>query len=105
MAKRHFMSKCPSGRNQSAHSKDKKVRASPTSKKEGTFDSSLEEAIEQERERLQQADSILGCLHSSLELADEDASDPPYYPDLVALARKLVREAVNRLDSIYLGKL
>jgi len=33
--------------------------------------------------------------------AAEDGDDVPYYPDLIKMAHKLVRKAVNRLDSVY----
>lgn len=118
MAKRQFMSNGPSGRDRRKKSARAAARKSvknphrpPTKCTPATetdfesFESPLEEAIENERERLSQAQAILGCLHMVLEDPDEDGDDAPYYPYLIDMAQKLVREAVNRLDSVYLGPL
>lgn len=114
MAKRKFMSNGPSGRNRSkktarrAGGKSYPLPVKDTSAPESdfeSFDNPLEEAIENERSRLQQAESILVCAHIALENADEEDDDVPYYPDLVDMARKLVRETVHRLDWVYMEPL
>lgn len=59
----------------------------------------LEEAIEDERSRLMRAHSILGCITLALEGDDGVGPNRPYYPDLIELARDLVNESINGLDS------
>jgi 7-cyano-7-deazaguanine synthase len=66
----------------------------------------LHEAIEAERSRLSQAQSMLECLYLALDKADD--SDPKhqiYYPDVVEMVLGIVRESVNRLDSVYIRPL
>jgi hypothetical protein len=66
----------------------------------------LHEAIEAERGKLSQAQSMLECLYLALE--NKDDSNPKnqvYYPDVVEMALEVVRGSVNRLDSIYLRPL
>jgi hypothetical protein len=62
---------------------------------------SLFEAIEDARATLGKADSFLRCLTISLE-AESNLYDGPYYPDISDLARQLVRQAFNELDSVNL---
>jgi hypothetical protein len=66
---------------------------------------SLEETIEVERGRLSNAQSILGCLHAALLNAEERNRPEPGCADVVAIALKLVREAVHRLDYVHLQPL
>lgn len=61
----------------------------------------LHEAIEIERGNLSKAESVLGCLTISLE-HEADTVDKPYYPDVAQLARDLVRQSINGLDSLTL---
>jgi hypothetical protein len=61
----------------------------------------LHEAIEAERGNLSKAESVLGCLAISMEY-DADAVNKPYYPDVAQLARELVRQSINGLDSLAL---
>jgi hypothetical protein len=60
----------------------------------------LLEAIEAERDRLSQADSVLACLIVAMEHPEE--ADSPYYPDVVRHARALVRQCLQALDSVAL---
>jgi hypothetical protein len=60
----------------------------------------LLEAIEAERDRLSQADSVLGCLIVAMEHPEE--ADNPYYPDVVRHARTLVKQSLQGLDSMAL---
>jgi hypothetical protein len=64
----------------------------------------LHEAIEMERDNLSKAASVLGCLANSMEY-DDDAVDGPYYPDVARLARQLVTQSINALDSLTLQRL
>jgi hypothetical protein len=61
----------------------------------------LHEAIETERSNLSKAESVLGCLAISMEY-EADSEDKPYYPDVAQLARELVRQSINGLDSLVL---
>jgi hypothetical protein len=61
----------------------------------------LHEAIETERSNLSKAESVLGCLAISMEY-DADSANKPYYPDVAQLARELVRQSINGLDSLVL---
>jgi hypothetical protein len=61
----------------------------------------LHEAIETERGNLSKAESVLGCLVISMEY-DTNSANKPYYPDVAQLARELVRQSINGLDSLVL---
>ena len=61
----------------------------------------LHEAIETERGNLSKAESLLGCLAIAMEY-ESDTVKGPYYPDVAELARELVRQSINGLDSIVL---
>ena len=60
----------------------------------------LYEYIETQRNRLTDAEAILDCVICAL---DDDASldaSGPSYPSAVRIARELVHEAIDRLDSV-----
>jgi len=61
----------------------------------------LHEAIEAERGNLSKAESVLGCLAIAMEY-DADSANKPYYPDVAQLARELIRQSINGLDSLVL---
>ena len=61
----------------------------------------LHEAIEIERGNLSKAESVLGCLAISMEY-EADAVNGPHYPDVAQLARDLVRQSIDGLDSLVL---
>jgi hypothetical protein len=63
----------------------------------------LHEAIEVQRGNLAKAESVLGCLVTSMEY-ETDSVNRPYYPDVAQLARELVKEAINGLDSLMLQR-
>ncbi len=63
----------------------------------------LHEAIEEERGNLSKTESLLGCLAISLE-HETDPASAPYYPDVAGLARDLLKQSINRLDSLNLQK-
>jgi hypothetical protein len=63
----------------------------------------LHEAIEIERGNLSKAESVLGCLAIAMEYED-NSDDRPHYPDVAQLARDLVRQSINGLDSLVLQK-
>jgi hypothetical protein len=66
-------------------------------------DEALYEAIENERDTLSKAVSILRCLKISLEFDADDRVNRPYYPDIAEIACNLVRQAFNGLDSANLA--
>ena len=61
----------------------------------------LHDAIEAERGNLSKAESVLGCLAIAMEY-ETDSVNGPYYPDVAELARELVRQSINGLDSLVL---
>jgi len=61
----------------------------------------LHEAIETERGNLSKAESVLGCLAIAMEY-EADSIDGPHYPDVAQIARELVRQSINGLDSLVL---
>ena len=63
----------------------------------------LRDAIETERDNLAKAESLLACLAISLEYQPNSATGP-YYPDVAEMARGLVRQSINALDSLNLEK-
>src|SRR6267142_3513441 len=63
----------------------------------------LHEAIEDERGNLSKAESLLGCLAIAMEY-EADSVNGPHYPDVAELARELVRQSINRLDSLMLQR-
>lgn len=65
----------------------------------------LHDAIEAERARLMEADSVLACLYVALDPMAEDALKGPYFPDVVKIARKLLRKSIDQLDSVELRPL
>jgi hypothetical protein len=68
------------------------------------LDGPLREAVEHERARLMKADSLLGAVAIAMTYADEEPVRAPSFPSLVELARGLVNEAINGLDSVNLGR-
>jgi hypothetical protein len=63
----------------------------------------LHEAIETERGNLSKAESLLGCLAIAMEY-ETDTVKGPYYPDVAQLARELVKQSINGLDSLVLER-
>ncbi len=64
----------------------------------------LHEAIEAERGNLTKAESLLGCMAISMEYGTDDSETGPYYPDVAQMARDLVRQSINGLDSLVLQR-
>jgi hypothetical protein len=63
---------------------------------------SLLDIVEAERGNLAQADSLLGCLQLAMEYGDDAMERAPYYPDVAKIAREIIRNSINALDSIHL---
>jgi len=61
------------------------------------------DAIELERRKLQQADSMLACLILALqEGCESDNDDDPDYSDVARAVRGIVRSVTERLDMVNL---
>ena len=60
--------------------------------------SPLEAALEEERSRLMLADSVLGCLQIALDPEAIRVTPVPYFPEVLALARKFINKSVRRLE-------
>ena len=96
MSSRRFASKLRQGRNEG------RTKAGPVEHAYGVpVPMGLHEAIESERDNLSRAESVLGCLAMSMEY-DADSPNKPYYPDVAQLARELIRQSINGLDSLAL---
>lgn len=63
---------------------------------------SLLDIVETERGNLARADSLLGCLQLAMEYGDDTIERAPYYPDVAKIAREIIRNTINALDSIHL---
>jgi hypothetical protein len=96
MATRRSAPKARRGRNHEAPTEDP-VYGVPVPE-------ALHEAIENERSNLSRAEAVLGCLAISME-SQPDPVNGPYYPEVAQLARELVRQSINGLDSLALQKL
>jgi|ERR1700722_5995595 hypothetical protein len=85
----------------------KQVRATQRKRDEPIYGvevpEALHEAIENARDTLGKADSVLRCLKISLEFGADDPVKGPYYPDIAEIACNLVRQAFNGLDSVNLS--
>lgn len=63
----------------------------------------LIQAIEAERSRLTTAQSILGCLREALVASEQRHHIDCDYADVATIAQQLVREAIHRLDLVFLS--
>jgi hypothetical protein len=61
----------------------------------------LEDIIEEERIRLLTAGTVLGCASVAVE-NDRSVDRHPFYADAIELARKMILETTDRLDSVCL---
>jgi hypothetical protein len=60
--------------------------------------SPLEAAIEETRERLMLADSVLGCLQIALDPEAVRVKPEPYFPEVVELVRKFINSSIRHLE-------
>jgi hypothetical protein len=90
MAKRNDTSKSHSPRNaQSSRAKSAPRHVIPEP---------VEDLIEEERERLMRAHTVLDCTLMSMNDDDSMPTDGPHYPSLIEIARDLVNESIRQLD-------
>jgi hypothetical protein len=60
--------------------------------------SPLEKALEEERERLMLANSMLGCIQIALDPEAITVTPVVYYPEVLDLARQFINRSVSRLE-------
>ena len=60
--------------------------------------SPLEKALEEERERLMLANSLLGCIQIALDPEAITVTPVVYYPEVLDLARQFINRSVGRLE-------
>jgi hypothetical protein len=94
MAKKRSASGNQSQRNRVA------LRAAP-----GVDPAILRELIEAERYRLMRAEAVLHCVLVALDDADSGRTDSPHYQSAIDVARDLIKQSINRLDSVELPRL
>lgn len=106
MASRQFISTARRGRNRAPSRR--RTRSIRPRRKGGDHESQpgdfgrLMRKIENERGELLRATSVLRCLYSGLLDSGRD-EDPTYYADVAEVACRLVRDSVDRLDSVVIG--
>ncbi len=94
MAKRNDMSKSrPAGKQKAARAKSAPCHVIPEL---------VEDLIEEERERLMRAHSVLDCILMAMSDDDSMPTDGPHYPSLIEIARDLINESVCQLDAVNL---
>jgi hypothetical protein len=59
------------------------------------------EVVEEQRDNLSRAESLLRCLTIAMEHGDT-SHDGPYYPDVAEIARQMLRQSIRALDPINL---
>lgn len=107
MATRHLGSR-PRKRNRSGAARGAERRPEAESLPEGQaygvpIPEGLHEAIEAERGNLAKAEAVLGCMAIAMEY-ESDSETGPYYPDVARIARDIVRQSINSLDSLALQR-
>jgi hypothetical protein len=60
----------------------------------------LERIVEDERDRLMKAHSILSCVTLAMENDDGSHKPGPFYPGLIEMAMELLNESIKRLDDL-----
>jgi hypothetical protein len=108
MASRQSTSKAHQGRNRAPSSSRRTRSTRPKRRAEEPEPKAfgpLRDAIEHERGELTRAESVLGCLAFALLYSDWINEDPPDYASVAEIARRIVSDSVNRLDSVYVGPL
>ncbi len=80
------------------------TRDSTTEEPQDSPDSptTLEDIIEEERTRLLTAGTVLGCASVAIENDRSADRHAFYYADVIEVARKMIIQTTDRLDSVYL---
>ena len=77
----------------------------PTREEGAWLISPLEKALEEERERLMLANSLLGCIQIALDPEAITVTPVVYYPEVLDLARQFINRSVSRLEYEELRRL
>jgi hypothetical protein len=64
----------------------------------------LRDAIEAERSRLMDAETVLHCAVMALEAGDHWSASEPCYQSVINMARDLIVRSITQLDSIALNE-
>lgn len=67
--------------------------------------SALTEVIEDERNRLMTAESLLDCVLAAIDGDGDGDLEGPYYPGVIGFAREVVHETLDKFDSVTLKRL
>lgn len=62
----------------------------------------IQEAIEEERGRLMDAEAVLHCVLVAMSESSSAEAHGPSYGSVLTIARDLVAESINQLDSVRL---
>lgn len=65
----------------------------------------LKHLIEEERVRLMKAEAVLECAMLAMDETDVEQTHGPYYQNVIGVARDLILQSIDQLDSIRLGPL
>jgi hypothetical protein len=98
MAIVHSTAKARSGRRQNQR---KDQPPPPNGRRPSRVHGGLRAFFESERGFLIQAHSLLECVAHSMEHAEHPV-EGPYYPDVLGLASKLIRQRTRNLDELLL---
>jgi hypothetical protein len=91
------------GMRRSRSGKSRRKVHGPSDEHRGVAVQALTRAIDQERDNLSKADSVLGCLVIAMEYGT-DSVGAPYYPDVAQIARDLVQQSLRGLDAVNLQR-
>jgi hypothetical protein len=65
----------------------------------------LQDAIETERARLMRAEAVLHCVVLAMDVTEGDNAGAPHYQAAIDLARDLIVQTIDQLDSVRLKPL
>jgi hypothetical protein len=91
------------GMRRSRSGKSRRKVHAPSDEQQGVAVQALTRAIDEQRDNLSKADSVLGCLVIAMEYGT-DSVGAPYYPDVAQLARDLVQQSLRGLDAVNLQR-
>jgi hypothetical protein len=100
MAKSKSTSRVRSSRN--SENAELSAPASPKRNEAISALEAVEDVIEAERARLMGAEAVLHCAVIAMDDDERDNAHSPHYPSVVELARGLITQSINQLDSDHL---
>ena len=63
----------------------------------------LKDILEEERARLMTAESVLECAMLAMDETDHDQTSGPYYQNVIGVARDLILQTIDHLDSVQVA--